>query len=318
MKVSGGTLNGNAFDGTLLGIADNLSSENNVHVNILSTLIVKYSLAAGVTLKQADIIVKTALGIPAEMDVVRKMNDPNYWTYFNPCRFMALAETNGGFDSFTDKIVANIKNSRNPGFNFVGAGDGDSAPEVGSKFGKWIGDSSAEGLVAWGVGEFMGWVLDGFGTENPTQQALDQIENELTTMNQELVTIQNGINNLTNMVTQLMQTVNLEWANLIATYDSLNMSDEETVIQNQYQNLLTDFTATNPNVCTAAGNASAMLFARDILGASDYDIDQQIYNMYAQMTGQVAGTNGALYDMTLPTGRSGPERAGPAPVLLRS
>ncbi len=134
----------------------------------------------------------------------------------------------------------------------------------------------------------MGWILNGFGTQDPTQQALEQIENQLTEMNQELATIQTGINNLTNMVTQLMPTVNLEWANLVATYDSLNMSNEETVIQNQYQNLQTNFTTSNPNVCTAAGSNAAMLFAHNILSASAYDIDQQIYNMYAQMTGQYA------------------------------
>jgi hypothetical protein len=296
LKVSGGTLNGKAFDGTLLGYTYGFSPEDDLHVNILTTLIVKYKLAAGVTLKQAEIIVKTALGIPAEMDIVKKMNDPNYWNYFNPTRFMALAEANGGFDAFADRIVSNIKSSRRPGVNFVG--EDDDAPGIGSKFGKWIGESSAEGLVAWGVGEFMGWMLDGFSTENPTQQALEQIENQLTEMNQELATIQTGINNLTTMVTQLMQTVNLEWANLIATYDALNMSNEETGIQNQYNTLMTNFTATNPNVCTAAGSVSAMLFAREILSASAYDIDQQIYNMYAQMTGQVAGTNGALVDLT--------------------
>jgi hypothetical protein len=100
------------------------------------------------------------------------------------------------------------------------------------------------------------------------------------------------------MVTQLLQTVNLEWANLVATYDSLNMSNEETVIQNQYGNLQNNYTPSNPNVCTAAGSNTAMQFAQDILSDSACNIDQQIYNIYAQMIGQVAGTNGALYDMT--------------------
>jgi hypothetical protein len=297
IKVAGGTVGGTAFDGTLLGYVDALSPQNNLHVNILTTLIVKYKLAAGVTLAQAKVIVNTALGIPAEMDLTTKMNDPNYWNYFNPTRFMALAQANGGFDAFTDRIVANIKTTRKPGFNFVR--DNEAAPEIGSEYGKWIGENTASGLLAWGVGEFMGWMLDGFSTQNPTQQALNQIESELTTMNLELTAIQTGIKNLTNDIKQLLKAVDLEWSNLISHNDSLNMSNEETLIQNVYGTLINTYNATNPNVCTAAGSNAAMGFAGTILGTSaNGDIDQQIYNMYAQMTGQVAGTNGALHDMT--------------------
>jgi hypothetical protein len=299
LRVTGGTVNGTAFDGTLLGYADSFSPDNGLHINILTTLILKYKQAAGVTLSQAEIAVVTALGSGADLDLVNQLNNPNTWFRFNPAKFMTLARANGGFDAFTDQVVANMVGSQDPGFDFVG--ESEAAPEIGSKIGSFLIEGVGVGLVRWGVNETMGWILTGFSSENSTTEGLDEIKSELDTMNSTLTTIQTEIGTLTTEVSQLLSLVQLEWADLTSKYDSMDMSDEEGIIQNQYKKLLDEFPSTNPNVCTPAGNTLATAFAQQMLGTysgTNYDIDQQLYNMYANITGKIVGSNGALYDIT--------------------
>jgi hypothetical protein len=298
VKVSGGTCDGEAFDGTLLGYVSSFSPDNYLHVNILTTLIVKYKLAAGVTFEEAETAVKTCLDIPADVDLKNSLNDPNFWNHFDPTRFMALAQANGGFDTFVDLIVANMIDSQNSGFALkAGSKIVSIASKAGGMIMKGIGEGIGKGLTE----EAIGWVLGAFGVEDPTEAALNEISDTLDEMNATLTNIESEIATLTNEVSEMMALVQLEWDDLISKYDSLNMSEPENIIQNQYNNMLSTFTTSSDKLCTAEGNALATKFARQILGdyiGTNYDIDQQIYNMYANIVGKAPGSNGALYDLT--------------------
>lgn len=295
VKVTGGTVDGNPFDGTLLGYASSFSSDDNVHANILTTLIVKYKRVAGVSFAKAEQAVVAALRIPADVGLPNRLDHPNLWFHFNPQRFMTRAQANGGFDAFTDQIVAAMVQSQDVGPLVTGEGEGGS---IGSKAASFLKDGIGEGLIAYGTEKAMGWILGAFGYKDPTEQALDNIENELTTMDNTLTTIQGEITTLTNQMASLIALVNLEWASLTSTMSSLNMTSDINVIQNQYNNLITEYTASSPTLCTAQGNAAAANLAAAILGSGQYDIDQHIYNIYANITGQDPGVNGGVYDLT--------------------
>ena len=298
VKVSGGTCNGVEFDGTLLGYVSAFSPRNHLHVNILTTLVVKYAQATGVTLSEAEIAVKSALNIPADVDLAGRLNDPNFWKYMDPARFMALVPANGGFDAFVNRIVANLVGSQTAGFPLKAE---NSAPEIASKAAELIIEGVGEGLGSFATEKALGWILGKFGIEDPTESALNEITNQLTQMNATLTNIESEIGTLTTEVSQLLALVQLEWDDLISKYDSLNMSEPENIIQNQYNNMLTTFSPSSGQLCTPAGNAAALKVAQQILGdysGVNYDIDQQVYNMYANIVGNVPGSNGALYDLT--------------------
>lgn len=294
VTVTGGTVDGKPFDGTLLGYVTSFSADRDVHVNVLTTLIVKYKQAAGVTFEQAEAAVKARLHIPADVDLANTLNNPNQWHHMDPTRFMAQAQANGGFDAFTDQLTTQLTGSQPVGVALTAEGEGGT---IGSAVASFLKAGVGEGLTAWTTEKVMGWILSAFGYKNPTEQALDEIKDQLNQMNATLNQINAQITTLTNQMSQLLSLVQLSWDSLTSTMSSLNMTIDENAIQNEYNNLSTGFPASSPDLCTATGNTIATAFAQQILGTS-VDIDQHVYNIYANLAGKNAGSNGALYDLT--------------------
>lgn len=290
-SASGGTVAGKAFSGTLQAYVPAYVASDHIEVNLVTTLIAQYVLAWGVPYETARQEVFDYLKIPQRFVFLDETHHANNRLYFDSERFLQRAEAFGGLDAYVDYLVADEIGLRE-GESFGGlygvereAAEKSLATDMGAALGKSI--MSAVGTKVAGL------VLSYFGFQGTDDQLTD-INTKLDTMNTKLDEITTDLAALQSTVDAVLATVVLSRDQIIGQIAGYNIALPQSVINNQYDNLMQAFTTDSPDIHTSKGQSNAFKYAEDILSASGYDIDQKLVDLHNGIVGGTVGTTGFL------------------------
>ena len=107
--ASGGTRNGEYFNGTVVSIAHNYTRGGYCVVNEITTLLAAYGdKHLEISPAEVEETIKEFVGVPSNVDVLDVIEFNN--TSFHSATFMSEAEEAGGFDAFIDVLVDEVEN----------------------------------------------------------------------------------------------------------------------------------------------------------------------------------------------------------------
>jgi hypothetical protein len=188
VAVSGGTIRGEAFTGTLRATVTRYHSPQTVYLNPVTTLIsVYFARHPHVTIATATARVKRFLAIPSWQDIGADLQHSR--TYFSGVAFRDEAAQYGGFNRFVSLLAGEVgrRGTKHP---FPGKPGLTAGPPSTSA---WIVNGLAQGALTFAGGQTLGWVLGQFGLGDGVSGELAQIQAQLAQISMQLTSLQNEV-----------------------------------------------------------------------------------------------------------------------------
>ncbi|MCW3975537.1 MAG: hypothetical protein NWE86_04770 [Candidatus Bathyarchaeota archaeon] len=234
--ASGGTIDNEPFNGTIVRAVHNYSEIRYYHLNAITTLIKEYlDKHPEMTYVEAQEAVKDFLGVPDLIDMDLVVDSAVYYHgIFDHEYFMFKAEEHGDFDTFIDALLEGIDRGDQQVFVAAGGigGPTDSRAILGDykdlavALGKGVADKFG-GPIG---GAVAGWVLsDIFGVKSAEQKDLDEIKQRLEEQNRQLKEIRAQIDALKDQVRLLEEELKASLRELGFTFMS---KEADTAVDN--------------------------------------------------------------------------------------
>ena len=301
VAISGGTLGGTPFDGTIsayIPYYDVTVSPGgldwhfkNVPVTILSTCVDRYMLLTGMDYLHAVEDVRQYFSIPDEVDALNPDLPPEYFT---PGEFLLRAAKHGGFDPYVDQLVADVA-SGDP--VIMKPANGYEIVDV--TLGGWL---FTEGYRAIG-GTAAKFALDkGWGFLAPalgidTQDAvMREVRDSLQVIKAELAGITSSVATLQTSVDSLMSNVDLTRAMILQDAAQRDLDANIRDINHNYDQLQRLRTTQLPDGSQGPNPAAVELLLSELTQYKP--MRQYIYNIGAIMIGTSSQSRGALESLT--------------------
>lgn len=189
VTVSGGTIGGAPFNGTLTRYIDDYNPDNYYAVNPITTLIAAYK-EKNPSLSDAAIErnVTVFLGFPSLVSLNSVIDKGYSSTFFDVYAFTAEADRNGGVNSFISILVGELEQGKTHPFNVAPL----VAEEEGGVF-SWTAGALGEGALCYFEEMGIGWVMSKLGYKSSEEKENEEIIKQLTEMSSKLDAIDNKL-----------------------------------------------------------------------------------------------------------------------------
>lgn len=255
ITATGGTTNGQPFNGTLVRYVNNYEQTSSYAINIVTSLMASYSdKNPSSTIKEAGEAIHDFLEIPAELNITAIINSPGVSKGFFSCqKFLDEANQNGGFNAFVDALTAQIGQGQTHPFKGPPAVGGialdifkfvftNIAKGALSEIGKQVAGTFMEPIMGWVMG-----VL-GLGSDETdyTAQQLSAISDKLNLtyaklveMDKKLIDISNTLSQISASIAELKNALNTVNTELQLRMSQLSAYDALSKIDSSYTTLVT-------------------------------------------------------------------------------
>jgi len=253
ITATGGTTNGEPFNGSLVRIVEDYDQTYSYQINIITTLVAAYGEKnPAMTSMQAGEAVHDFLEIPSELNITTIINSPASSRAFFSCqKFLEDADNNGSFNEFVDALASQIGDGQTHPFK-------GKAPVSGIAMDvfKFVFTNLAKGLLS-GIGSkvagtamepVMGWVMGLLGvdqTDYTAQQLsaisdkLNQTYAKLVDMDKKLIAISNALSEISASIAELKNALNTVNTELQLRMTQLSAYDALSRIDSSYTTLVT-------------------------------------------------------------------------------
>jgi len=302
LTATGGTVNGEPFEGTLKAYVPAYVVSDHIPINILTTLIAEYMAMWGEPYDQACQDVFDYYGLPRDYSFLDVAHQDNAEMQFEPERFLEDVEAYGGLAEYVTYLVENeIGWEDVPGEDYsalyVDEADPGAKQVLGTMaaaVGKWIGGKILDSVGSWAAEQGLGWVLSLFGFQDSNDARFDAIDQKLDVMDGKLDTILGDLSSISAQLDDVLAAVNLSRDQIINGVIAVYISDPQVIIKTDYENLCTAFNHDAPDAHTQNGRNKALQLCDAILDASGDNIDLQLSKLHSGMVGDTVLTTGFL------------------------
>jgi hypothetical protein len=214
IAITGGTVRGEPFEGTLTRYIQNYDQGKLYSINPLSTLVCAYKEKnPSLSYTKVEAAVGTSLEIPSGLNLDSIIDNAySSRVFFDVLAFSDEAQANGGFNTFVNNLTTEIAQNQTHPFK----GEALVGGESGGAFSSFAG-ALGDGAVGYFEGIALGWVMSKLGYKSPEDKQnekimkqlkdmsakLDQINNkldiviaDLTKISDQLAAIQTGLQNM--------------------------------------------------------------------------------------------------------------------------
>jgi hypothetical protein len=238
LKISGGTINEEPFNGTIIRVIDNFDESQVYSVNAITTIVATYrSTHAQVSLADAEAKVSAFIAIPNSTNIQTVENNADaVRLYFDHYVFMREAVSKSGFEPFVSTLISEMDQG-------VATHSFKGLEPVGGLFGSllgWFGGNLANGAVSYLGGQAMGWAMNMLGyqsADDKIMEKLEQISNKLNEMDQKLDSISNELVSLSNQISELKSALSATETDLSRRISEIASYDPVSKIQSSYSQL---------------------------------------------------------------------------------
>ncbi len=232
VSISGGTTNGNPFLGHLSADAVLTDPAHQiVVVNPVTTLVSLLSKARpNLKLEDAEGRVRSFLGLPPGYDIGLALRESSGYRspFFSPTVLLAAAQGMGGLDGLEAGLVQELMASPSAAHTFLNL-----MPEAPGGAAKFIAKNAAAGVLSYGAGHGVGWVIQAMGLVEPGATADD-----IAALQQGLADLQSSVNSLSSQVaelTRLVQSTATQTQYTTIVVPASELAAEVTAVQNRLQ-----------------------------------------------------------------------------------
>ncbi len=276
-----------------------------VYVNPVTTMVSRLlDRRPELSLREAQVIVRTFLGMPANTSLGAAMRQGPYYQspLFSESVFINHAKAHGGFDSYLESLVTQAIAHPNERHLFRPTGLGSTG--IGSDIAVAVAKELGSSALSWAEGYGMGWVAEAAGITEPgaTKQDIEKLQNQLDDL-------QSSVDDLSNQLTQ--STKAIEQAINYSQYNTLSISALKLAAQvNVVNQNVTDLSDGCPTVPDGEPPVPLSTYCQGLLGTitsqlneSEIDGSFEEFASFLEDTGAV-GNKGLLHLFSLCIGQS--------------